>query len=92
MVDGKEDTIADFRSGTDTIQLAKSVFAALGASVSAGEFHQGTSAQDGNDHLVYTKSTGELFYDANGSENGGLHLFARLDAGATLTFSDFDIL
>jgi Ca2+-binding RTX toxin-like protein len=86
------DQITDFDGADDQIWLAKATFAALGASVAVGELRQGVAAQDGNDHLIYDRASGRLWYDANGDDKGGVALLARFAAGRALTAADFDMI
>ena len=72
-VTGNLDTILDFHSGMDKIQLSKSVFAGLGA-VDSGlasiRFWAGAGVvqgHDADDRVVYNTTTGALYYDADGS-------------------------
>jgi hypothetical protein len=89
---GNVDHIVDFKHDSDGIGLSKTIFAALGNSVTADELRIGTKAQDASDHLIYDKSTGNLLYDTNGSAAGGQTLFAILKAGTVLTAGDFLIV
>ncbi len=90
--DSNADRIGDFQSGVDDIVLAGSVFDALGKSVSASEFRLGIEAQDANDHLIYDRASGKLYYDANGAGNGGQKLIAQLDPGTSLSHTNFDVI
>ena len=62
----------------------------------AGEFFArkgATKAHDTDDRIVYNKTTGQLFYDADGSDGPAkAMLFATLSNKATLTTADFDIV
>lgn len=89
LVTGNQDKITGFRPVDDTIMLAKSVFAALGASIVADEFRIGSGAADGQDHIIYNSATGVLSYDSNGSALGGSHAIVTLDKGLALTYHDF---
>jgi Ca2+-binding RTX toxin-like protein len=66
------DTITDFVSGTDKIQLSKSVFSKFKAgAVAQANFVSGganTKALDSNDYLIFNGS--QLLYDADGSGKG----------------------
>jgi Ca2+-binding RTX toxin-like protein len=66
------DTITDFVSGTDKIQLSKSVFSKFKAGVVAqANLVSGganTKALDSNDYLIFNGS--QLLYDADGSGKG----------------------
>jgi Ca2+-binding RTX toxin-like protein len=87
------DRITDF-AVEDTVQLAKSVFAALGAGTLAGTAFKNISkaAADADDRILYKQSTGELFYDADGSGKAAAVKFAMFDNKAALTASDFFVV
>ncbi|MEF8710858.1 MAG: S8 family serine peptidase [Candidatus Accumulibacter propinquus] len=67
---GNVDTLSDFLSGTDIVQLAQANFGGLAfGAVAAGAFIAGagfTTAADADDRLIYNTSNGALFYDADG--------------------------
>ena len=96
------DTITDFVSGTDRINLAKSVMVALGTvnlALDVNAFWQGSGVvkgQDSSDRIVYNTSTGVLYYDADGSGSGAAVQLAQLGTTAshpvTLTAADFFVL
>jgi Ca2+-binding RTX toxin-like protein len=91
---GGIDTITDFNteSDLDRIYLAKSVFAALGASVTSGEFiavATGHAAKDSTDRLIYNTKDGSLWYDADGSGKGAAVHFSTLSNKALLGYDDF---
>ncbi|MFW8595898.1 M10 family metallopeptidase C-terminal domain-containing protein, partial [Cribrihabitans neustonicus] len=86
------DTITDFKPGTDKIVLDTSVFTSLrgsGDTLAAASFETGSSAEAGNDHIIYKWKTGELFYDADGSGRGAQVQFAQLDTRLDLGADDF---
>lgn len=86
------DRITDFVHGLDDLVLTKSIFASIGAALDLSELRLGTAALDANDFLIYNRSNGQLFYDANGSGAGGQVLFATLAAGTVLDTSDFALV
>jgi serralysin len=91
------DTIRDFSIGNDTIQLDINVFTQLPTSgpLNAANFIKGAAAADTNDYVIYNKVTGELFYDADGSDPGAAEQIALLGGGSThpdLTFADFIVI
>ncbi len=83
------DRVADFAHGVDDFNLAKSIFAAIGATLDATELRLGTVAADANDFIIYNSANGQLFYDANGNGAGGQTLFANVTAGTVLDIGDF---
>lgn len=94
------DTIADFQSGIDKIQLSKAIFTALGAagsSLTQAQFWAGTGVikgHDGDDRVVYNNTTGALYYDADGSGNTAAIQIALLGISThpNLLFSDLQII
>jgi Ca2+-binding RTX toxin-like protein len=87
------DTIADFTVADDTMFFAASSFNNSNkpgdlTAIDAGEFVTGTSvtanSATGNTIFMYDTDTGNLFYDADGSSGGGIHI-------ATLTGSPDDV-
>jgi Ca2+-binding RTX toxin-like protein len=66
------DTIVDFTTGSDKIQLSKSIFANAGATgnLTNNAFWSAAGAvkgHDADDRVVYNTTTGALYYDADGS-------------------------
>jgi Ca2+-binding RTX toxin-like protein len=88
------DTISDFDPTEDLIRLTKSIFSALGSSVSSDEFVANSSgrATNSSQHIIYETDTGKVFYDSNGSGSGGLVQFAQLESELDLHSSDFVML
>jgi Ca2+-binding RTX toxin-like protein len=83
------DKIKDFRHGSDHFEL-HGVFKALqGGDVPANEFYLGTKAHDANDHIIYDKATGNLYYDEDGNGAHKQELFAQLLNHSKLTHDDF---
>ncbi len=87
------DTILDMIVGEDTIELDLDIFTAIagGGTLSADQFRAGTSATTADHRIIFTRSTGELFYDADGSGGGAQVKIAQLDAGLALSASDFTL-
>lgn len=86
---GNIDTITDFTSGEDTIELSDTVFSALFSPtgklllenfVSA---HGATAALDADDFILHDQDTGALYYDSDGLGGDAAILFAYLQIGAT---------
>jgi Ca2+-binding RTX toxin-like protein len=91
------DTITDFTSGTDILQLNHAVFAAAGlGTVNASDFVSsttaaGATAHDATDHFIYNSSTGALYYDADGSGAGAKVQIATLGTTAHPALAAADI-
>ena len=86
------DTVNGFISAEDDLAFDDAVFAGLG---SAGSFRSGaglSTGQDADDRLVYNSSTGQLYYDADGSGSGGSQLVATLAGAPGLTAADITIV
>jgi len=91
------DVIRDFgnaRGNNDTIRLENGVMKALGGTgrIDADFFHNGRAAHDADDHVIYNKATGYLYYDSNGNAAGGATLIGVVTNKPTLTASDFVVI
>src|SRR5213075_231415 len=86
------DTLGNFDgNGWDNLRFDGTAFGALGG---AGRFAGGdgrfyaaagaSGGHDGDDRIVYNTSTGQLYYDADGSGAGAAQLVATLPSGAAL--------
>ncbi len=86
------DTILDFTSGEDTIELAGSIFTALSeGTLDPHAFILVTEAQDADERIIYDPDPGNLFYDADGAGGADAVLFAVLDSNAPIAATDFVI-
>ena len=87
------DLITDFTSGADKIGLGSLIFTGINAGTltTADFFTLGTTAADANDRIVYDQTTGNLFYDADGTGATAAVQFATLGATThpTVAFTDF---
>ena len=84
------DDITDFVAGYDRIRLDDSVFTQLsGTTLNSSAFRAGAAAADADDRVIFNSATGNLYYDADGTGAGSQVLFAHIDAGTALTYSDF---
>ena len=93
------DTLFDFTSGTDVIQLSKSIFNKIGSTgtLNANAFYAYSGAvagHDADDRIIYNTSTGVLYYDADGSGKGAAVQIAIVGASShpTITSSDFQVI
>ena len=90
------DSIFDFNAAGDTIFLSKAIFTALGGTnqaLFAGEFVVGSNASAPDDRIIYNNSTGDLFYDSDGSGVVAAIKFATLiGVPTTITAADFFVI
>ena len=86
------DRILDFTHGSDTIGLSHTtVFTALSTlgTLDPTAFFAGTAAHDADDHIIYDSTSGNIYYDPDGTGGQAQVLFAHVTAGTTLTNADF---
>ncbi|WP_201835105.1 hypothetical protein [Microvirga zambiensis] len=94
------DVIWDYSVPNDAIWLDNKVFSKLGKSGSLAKpaalnkafFKVGDGAKDKNDYLVYSKKTGILSYDPDGSGAKAAIDVARLKKGLALTAKEFFVI
>ena len=90
------DTLTDFVHGTDKIQLAKSIMSSLGVvgALKSADFKLSTAKLDASDRIIYNKTTGDLFYDSDGSGLVAAVKIAIIGASShpTLSNTDFTIV
>ncbi|ODN70125.1 tail fiber protein [Methylobrevis pamukkalensis] len=87
------DTLTDFLTGFDHIELDDSAFTALTAGVAlGGAFNLGAAASQADDRIIYDAVTGALRYDADGTGNGAAIQFATLSGAPSLSASDFVVV
>ena len=87
------DTITDMTPGSDTIDLAHSIFTAIATGVlSANAFEIGSAANSASDRIVYDGTNGKLYYTPNGNQSATQILFAKLDAHLDLHNTDFFVI
>jgi serralysin len=86
------DTITDFSVADDTIWLTKLVFTKLTVGIlDVSNFMIGAQALDANDYVIYNKSVGVLFYDADGNGSKAAVQIASLGASVDLIYSNIII-
>ncbi|MBD2268664.1 hypothetical protein H6F62_07755 [Anabaena sp. FACHB-1391] len=91
-------SIENFVKGEDKIALSKASFNAISVDsgdLSVTDFAQVTDdslATFSNARIVYSTSTGFVFYNSNGSAAGGESRFAKVDPGITLDRNDFTVI
>lgn len=86
------DRLADFNYVADQIYLSVSAFTHLvKGTLAAAEFWVGTAAHDSNDHIIYDRVRGTLYYDADGTGAAAKIAFASVAAGTALFNTDIII-
>ncbi|HZH50590.1 MAG TPA: cadherin domain-containing protein [Microvirga sp.] len=93
------DTIRDYSAADDSIHLDNAVMRKLGGGSPASPrklnskyFKAADKAKDANDYLVYNRSKGALYYDADGSGAGAAVQIAKFSNKARLTKDDFFVI
>jgi Ca2+-binding RTX toxin-like protein len=96
---GNVDQVTDFVSASDRLNFDNATFTALGADgnfvAGDGRFAAGagfTSGRDASDRLVYDTTTGNLYYDADGSGTGAAQLVATIQGHPTLAAADISVI
>jgi Ca2+-binding RTX toxin-like protein len=89
---GNVDRVMDFVAGTDDLQFAGGVFAALSGNF-AEEFVKGPGVQalEADDHLLYDTAIGRLYYDADGSGAGDAQLVATFQGAPNINAADLHV-
>lgn len=85
------DKITDFQHTQDKVVLPISLLAEIGVKtgmMSANFFTLGTEARDENDYLIYDATTGNLFYDPDGTGPDAQVQIGLLGLNSTLTNTD----
>jgi Ca2+-binding RTX toxin-like protein len=92
------DVITHFEA-SDTIRIDGGVFSNIGPSgyfdVNDARFFAAagaTGGHDADDRVVYNTTTGQLFYDADGSGSGAAQLFATLPSGTAFTGERIEVV
>jgi len=91
---GNRDIIRDFNSSDDTFKIKQVFFTNIGGKgkLTSDALHFGTRAADAEDRIVYHKSTGNLYYDPDGTGAEAQILIAKLSNKAKLILSDFVVI
>ncbi len=89
---GDIDTIFDFTSGEDHLQLSGEIFAGLAEGELGEDLFAANatgSAMDADDRVLYNTDTGALFYDADGNGEGAAVQLAILANKEEVQATDF---
>ena len=89
------DTLADFSVVEDKIQLENSVMKGLGGAtgvLATNVFVVGDHATTTSQHVIYDSTSGNLFYDADGSGAADKIQIAHLEPGLALDHTHFEVI
>ncbi len=87
------DHIADFSHGHDRLRLDDAVFKHMSKGTLASKyFYAHATAHDKDDHVLYDKASGTLYYDSDGKGGTAAVAFAVLDNHASLSAGDISIV
>ncbi|MEP0324461.1 calcium-binding protein [Bauldia litoralis] len=90
--EGNLDTVVDFKPNADFLHFSRTIFTSGFEAI--GHMPQnivkiGKRAKDEDDYFGYHKKKGIVWYDYNGSEEGGHTEVAQLDKGLDITYYHF---
>ncbi|MDJ0647348.1 MAG: FG-GAP-like repeat-containing protein [Xenococcaceae cyanobacterium MO_188.B19] len=88
------DQIIDFGNGDDKLVLSALGFGgglAEGQTIRQEQFVVGTTALDNSDRVIYNSTTGDLFFDVDGTGNTAAVKIANLSGTFNLTTTDISI-
>jgi trimeric autotransporter adhesin len=94
----EDDTLTDFASGMDKLRLDGMTFTEIGAS---GNFapndarfsaNSTGSAADTSDRIIYNTTSGQLWYDPDGTGAETAWLFAMLEGAPALAATDLEVI
>jgi len=85
------DRITDFSVADDTIYLSRKIFSKITKSgiLAKDAFYAGAKAHDTSDRIIYSKTTGKLYYDDDGTGAHAAVQIAQLAKGLKVSAADF---
>ena len=93
------DTIVEFKMRDDSFHLDNAIFRKVGkgteskpGKLSAKFFKIGTKAADKDDHVIYNKAKGVIYYDSDGTGKAKQTEFAVVKKNLALTLADFFVI
>jgi Ca2+-binding RTX toxin-like protein len=85
------DTLADFNPAEDTIWLNTLPGLTMAGPLAAAAFRAGSAATTPAHRILYDSSTGEIFFDADGTGSGAAIQIAEVAPATALTRLDFAV-
>jgi Ca2+-binding RTX toxin-like protein len=89
------DTITDFNAIDDQILIRGAGFGGglmAGSPISVDQFTLGTSATDGSDRFIYNNTSGELYFDRDGTGSQSQVLLATLTGAPSINNTDIVVI
>lgn len=90
--EGGGDRILDFRHGEDVIALTGAAFGGMAAGALDASRLASGAANLSVGQIVFMAGSGDVYWDSNGSAQGGLNWLARLDCIAGVSAGDFIVV
>jgi len=91
-VNSGPDRILDFNHAADSIGLDHTVFTGLAVgALPVAAFHAGTNASEASHRIIYDDTTGNLFFDPDGTGATGKTKFAQVDPNSFVLSDDFSV-
>ena len=86
--------ISDFNHAADTFQLENAVMKALGGVgwLKTNFFFAGPGPHDFDDHIIYNRASGGLFYDDDGNGAHATIQIGYLPNRPVLAYNDFQVI
>ncbi|MGF1566687.1 MAG: hypothetical protein ACFCVD_01190 [Nodosilinea sp.] len=94
-LDQAGDTITDFVAADDQILIQAAGFGGgltAGAAISANQFVLGAGAADASDRFIYNNTSGELYFDRDGTGGQAQVLLATLSGAPTISNADIVVI
>jgi serralysin len=89
---GNDDVVADYNVAEDSIRIAASLVGLPVGPLPAARFKNTASgAVDADDRIIYDSTTGNLFFDSNGSAAGGSVLIADFASGLLMVAGEITL-
>ena len=87
------DKIVDFNVYDDGIILSKATFTGVPQGhLSSSAFWIGSGAHDATDRIVYNSTTGDLWYDQDGTGSAAAVRLATMSSNLKMTAADFVVI
>lgn len=94
VVSGEADKMLSFMQAKDRLVFDDAIFQGIGGpgKIDPNAFTIGKAATDASDRIIYDKTTGSIFYDADGSGAAAHVLIATVSSDLPLTADNFTVI